>query len=316
MKVFGADEVRAVLSMPKLIDRLEQAFREQYTLPDRQISALPGGGGQRLFVCMCAFSREGSAAVKLASVFPDNEVRGLPSIHATVVIFSNEGAPIAMLDGMAITHLRTAGASALASRYLSRENSEHLVIIGTGALAPTMAEAHCSVRPITKVRVWGRRSDRAARTVAEISHRLGARVDVSVSTSVDVDVAAADVICCCTSSPTPVLAGRWLSPGAFVDLVGSFSPSTREADDVAVARARIFVDTRQGALSEAGDLLDPIARGVIRPESIRGEMSDLVTGRAFGRTTDEEITLFKSVGTAVEDFAAADLVLKESNRRK
>jgi alanine dehydrogenase len=309
MRVIDADQVRARADLPRLIDSLEHAFRGDAVVPQRQVLALPGGNATGQFLVMPAFDADGSAAVKLVTYLPANAGRGLPTIQAAIVAFSPEGTPVAVLDGTMVTRLRTAAASALASSYLSRADSSRLTVVGTGALAPWMAAAHAVVRPIERIDVWGRSPERVAATVDAIRELVGAHVRVDAAAALEESVRAADIVSCATSSPTPLVAGQWLRPGTFVDLVGSFSPSTREADDDAVRRARIFVDTFEGALAEAGDLIDPIARGVIDRERIEGELADLVTGRITGRRTAEEITLFKSVGTALEDLAAAQLLL-------
>lgn len=258
---------------------------------------------------MPAFDAKGAGAVKLSTVSPNNAAQGLPTIQAAIVVFSETGAPIALLDGASVTQLRTAAASALASQYLSREDSAHLVVIGTGALAPYMAAAHCAVRPIARISVWGRRPERTATTVNAMRALVSQHIELSAASSLEDAVATADIVTCATSSATPVLLGRWLRRGVFVDLVGSFSPSRREADDDVVMRSRIFVDTFEGALAEAGDLLDPLARGVLSRERIEGELADLVRGRVAGRNNSDELTLFKSVGTAIEDLAAAQMIV-------
>jgi ornithine cyclodeaminase len=263
---------------------------------------------------MPAFDRGGGGVIKLATVFPENGGRGLPTIQAVLVVFAETGSPVALLDGAMVTRLRTSAASALASSYLSRTNSEHLLVVGTGALAPYMALAHCTVRPIRRVSVAGRREERAIDTAAEI-RSLVAGVEVDVAASLEEAVPAADIISCATSTAQPVLAGRWLRPGAFVDLVGSFSPAKREVDDDTVLRSRLFVDTFEGALAEAGDLLQPLERGLIGRERIEAELADLVSGRASGRRGPHEIILFKSVGTAVEDHAAAKLIVAAAKDR-
>jgi ornithine cyclodeaminase len=310
MQVVDADQVRAGADLSGLIDCLEQAFRGGVTSPQRTILKMPGGAGDRQFLVMPAFAPDGSAAVKLVTCRPDNAGSGLPTVQAAIVAFSQHGSPVAVLDGTMVTRLRTAAASALASKFLSRADSARLTLVGTGALAPWMAAAHAIVRPIERVDVWGRRPARAAATVEAVRGLVASRVEVHAAPSLEESVGAADIVTCATSSPTPLVHGRWLKPGAFVDLVGSFSPSTREGDDDVVRRARLFVDTFEGALAEAGDLLDPIARGVIGRERIEGELADLVRGRVAGRRTAEEITLFKSVGTALEDLAAAQLLLE------
>lgn len=315
MLVLNAEEIRALAPMPRLIERLEKALRSECVVPMRQVSKMPGGSGERLFVSMPAFDMDGGAAIKLATYFPDNQAKGLPTIQAAIVVFSETGAPVALLDGTTVTQLRTGAASSLASKYLSRADSAHLVIVGTGALAPAMAAAHCAVRPITRVSVWGRRPERATATAAAIRPLVSQATEVIVPDSIEDAVATADIVSCATSSPTPVLAGKWLKPGTFVDLVGSFSPSRREADDDVVRRSRIFVDTFEGALAEAGDLIDPLARGVIDRKRIEGELADLVCGRVTGRISADEIILFKSVGTAIEDLAASQLVVAAAQSR-
>jgi alanine dehydrogenase len=309
MRFIDADAVRALAPMAGLIARLEAAFREEWIAPIRQVVSVPGGAGTRVFLSMPAFDPRGSGAVKLLSFFPDNPDRGLPTIQAAIVVFSESGAPVAVLDGRAVTCLRTGAASALASKYLSRSDSAHLLLIGTGALAPYMALGHCAIRPIERITVWGRRSERAESAMHAIRALIAPTVAVAVSEHLEEAVAAADIISCATASSSPVLEGRWLRSGVFVDLVGSFSPTNRESDDEVVSRARIFVDTRAGAFAEAGDILDPLQRGVISKDKILGELSDLVRGRCRGRTHPEEITLFKSVGTAIEDLAAAQLIV-------
>jgi alanine dehydrogenase len=310
MRVIDADQVRTRADLPGLIDCLERAFRDGATVPPRAVLDIPGGSGDGQFLVMPAFAPDGSAAVKLVTYLPGNAGRGLPTVQAAIVAFSEGGTPVAVLDGTTVTRLRTAAASALASKYLSRADSSRLTLAGTGALAPWMAAAHAVVRPIERIDVWGRRAERVAATVEAVRELVKSRVKVRAAPSLDESVRAADIVTCATSSPTPLVEGRWLKPGSHVDLVGSFTPSTREADDEAVRRARIFVDTFEGALAEAGDLLDPIARGVIGRERVEAELADLVRGRVAGRQTVEEITLFKSVGTALEDLAAAWLLLE------
>lgn len=308
MLVLSAEQIRKVALVDRVIDCLEQAFRDDYVVPVRQITKLPGGG-DRLLLCMPAFDHQGAGAVKLSTVISENPSKGLPAIQAVIIVFSADGAPLAVLDGTIVTRLRTGAASGLASRYLSRTDSSHVAIIGTGALAPFMAAAHCAARPIRKVSVCGRSEERSNTTAAAIRELVADGIDVVVAKSIEEAVRAADIVSCATSSSTPVIAGKWLKPGTFVDLVGSFSPAKREADDDVVSRSRIFVDTFDGALAEAGDILDPLARGVIDRHRIEGELADLACGRAHGRANSDEIIVFKSVGTAIEDLAVARLVV-------
>ncbi len=316
MLVLGREEIVSLAPLPRLIDSLEEAFQGDLVAPPRYVGHVPGGTGERLLLLMPAFDGRGAGVVKLATVYPDNDGADVPRIQAAIVVFSERGTPEAVLDGTLVTRLRTGAASALASRYLSRRDSKHLVVVGTGALAPFMAAAHCAVRPIERISVWGRRLDRAHATGEAIRANAPPNVEVLVTESLELAMRDADIVSCSTSSSEPVVRGRWLRPGTFVDLVGSFSPVRREADDDVVRRARLFVDTFEGALTEAGDLLEPLRRGVIERAQIEGELADMVCGRVRGRLSESEITLFKSVGTAVEDLAAARLIVTAALRTR
>ncbi len=309
MRVFRAEEIQKLITPRSLVEVLRRAFQADLVCPPRQIVAVPGSTQQRLCLIMPAFDGSGAGAVKLVTVFPGNAARALPTIQAAILLFSEDGTPVAMLDGTIVTRLRTAAASALASTFLSRQDSAHLVIIGTGSLAPHMAAAHAAVRPIRRISICGRREAAAERTAAAIRLMVKPEVEVLTASSVETAVASADIVSCVTSSATPVLTGRWLREGTFVDLVGGFSPDKREADDDVMRRSRIFVDTFEGAMTEAGDILDPLSRGVIARERVEAELADLVSGRHVGRVTDKELVTFKSVGTAIEDLAAAQAVL-------
>jgi len=309
MLMLDGAAIGRLVSIRQVVDCLEEAFRSDCLVPLRQVVAVPGAEPTRAFVSMPAFDPSGAGVVKIATVFPRNPEKGKPTVQAIIIAFSDLGTPTAILDGNVVTYLRTGAASALASRYLSRLDSAHLVIIGTGELAPTMAAAHCAVRAIRRVSVWGRRRERATATAATIRGRVDPAVRVVVAEALDEAVRTADIVSCATSSAEPVLLGRWVRPGTFLDLVGSFSPATREADDDAVSRARLFVDTFEGALAEAGDVIQPLRSGLIDRSRIEGELADLVQNRVAGRTSPEEITLFKSVGTAIEDLAATRLIV-------
>lgn len=315
MLVLNAEQIRALAPTALLVDALNSAFRAGGVTVVRTPTPMPGGDGDRIFVSMLAMQQSGGSVIKVLTIFPENRSKGLLTVQGAIVMFSETGEPRAVLDGTVITHLRTGAASALASRYLSRKDSSHLVIVGTGALAPSMALSHCAVRPITRISVWGRRPDRAAATAAAISARLPRNISVEAAALLEDAVGSADIVSCSTSSPTPVLQGKWLRSGTHVDLVGSFQPTKRESDDEVVRRSRIFVDTFQGALHEGGDVVEPLLRGVIDRERIEGELADLASGRAVGRVKDDEITLFKSVGTAIEDLTAARLVIDAAERR-
>lgn len=309
MLVLGADQIRALAPTRRVIEALRQVFSKGGVTAVRTPTQLPGDSPDRLFVSMLAMDRDGGPVIKLLTILPENRPKGLLTVQGTIVVFSETGTPLAILDGTTVTHLRTGAASALASEYLSRKDSSHLLIMGTGTMAPIMAVSHCAVRPIRLVSVWGRHSEKAIATAAAIGERVPKNVQVVVTDKIDQTVSSADIISCSTSSPTPILAGKWLKPGAHVDLIGSFQPGKRESDDDVILRARIFVDTFDGALHEGGDVVEPMSRGVIDRSRIEGQLEDLVSGRVKGRSSDDEITMFKSVGSAIEDLATARMVV-------
>jgi ornithine cyclodeaminase len=310
MLVLDADQIRALAPTRRIIEALRETFRRGGVVAVRTPSEMPGGSPDRLFVSMLAMDQVGGPVIKLLTILPENRDKGLTTVQGAIVVFGDTGTPQAILDGTVVTQLRTGAASALASEYLSREDSSHLVVMGTGAIAPVAARSHCAVRPIKRVSVWGRRPEKAAQTAAAIGASVASDVEVVVVDKADEAVASADIVSCSTSSPTPILAGKWLKPGTHVDLIGSFQPTKRESDDDVVRSARIFVDTFQGALHEGGDVVDPLARGIIDRSRIEGELADLASGRVKGRASADEITMFKSVGTAIEDLATARMVVE------
>lgn len=247
--------------------------------------------------------------VKVVNVFPGNSARGLPAVNGTYLLMSGEtGQPLAVLDGSALTTRRTAAASALAAHFLAREDAETLLMIGAGALAPHFIAAHCCIRPIRRVLIWNRTPSAAEVLATRLSTNLGrSNIAISAISDLETGVRQADIISSATISREPLIHGEWLRSGSHIDLVGGFTSQMREADDEVVRRAAIYVDTREGALKEAGDITDPIQRGIITAADVQGELAELCGGQRAGRTTPEQITLFKSVGTALEDLAAAVL---------
>jgi alanine dehydrogenase len=319
LRVITAADIAAALTFPALVESLKQAFRGDVTVPLRHHHTVPQPGrGSATLLLMPAWSAgepaERFLGCKIVTVFPDNAAAKQPSLHGSYLLMSGAtGAPLALMDAAALTAWRTAAASALAATYLAREDAAHLVMIGAGALAPHLVRAHAAVRPIKRVTLWNRTRSRA------ISVAFGLTVsgiDVMVAEADDLEsaVAEADIVCCATLASAPLVRGRWLRPGTHVDLVGGFTPKMREADDETVRRARIYVDTRAGALKEAGDVVIPLRRKVIAKADIRGDLFGLCRGTAKGRTNDKQITLFKSVGTAIEDLAAAILVWRGTDR--
>ena len=306
LPAIGADLVHAALEWRPLVDALREAFVAGVTAPVRSSHEVTGAGDRLLL--MPAWDGRGGLGVKIVTVFPGNRERGLSSVAALYVLMDGAtGHPVALIDGEAMTLRRTGAASALASTCLSRPDSRTLLVVGTGALAPFMAAAHCAVRPIERVLVWGRRADRAARTAAALVAR---GLPAAAVATIDAGLREADIVTCATTSREPLVRGMQVRAGTHVDLVGAFTPDMRESDDELLARAEVFVDTRAGALKEAGDLVMPIAAGAFGRERVRAELAELCAGAHPGRRTRDEITLFKSVGTALEDLAAARLVAR------
>lgn len=310
MLVLDEAETKNKLPFPALINSLNAMFRSGAAAPARHHHAVdvPGEPAATLLL-MPAWVPGRYVGVKLVSVFPGNVTRGLPSIHGSYLLTSGvTGELLAVLDGGELTARRTAAASALASRYLSRKNSAVMLMVGTGRLSLNLIEAHSVVRPINKVMIWGRDAQKA-RELANRAARLG--LEATVADDLAAAAASADVISCATLSEAPLIQGAWLKPGAHLDLIGAFKPSMRESDDEAVKRATIFVDTRAGTLSEAGDIIQPIRAGVISADDIAADLAELAGGAHAGRAREDEITLFKSVGASLEDLAAAMLAVEQ-----
>jgi ornithine cyclodeaminase len=315
LRYIAESELESLLDYPSLVKRLREAFRGDTVAPQRLHYGVPGqgGAGEGTLLLMPAWRSGGAMGVKIATVFPTNTLRDLPAVFASYLLLdAATGEPRALLDGTTLTRRRTAAASALAATYLARPDSRRLLIVGTGALAPHLVLAHAAVRPIREVLVWGRSFAKAA----QLESRL-APSGLRVSATNDLEGAArsVDVISCATLASEPLIQGEWLAPGVHLDLVGGFTPAMREADDEAVRRARLFVDTRSGALREAGDIVQPVQRGVVRAEDVAADLFDLARAAHPGRTASAEITLFKSVGSAIEDLAAAELAFERVSER-
>jgi alanine dehydrogenase len=312
MRLLGLHETRAALPFRQLVEALRDMFAKGCEMPVRHHHTVkvPGEPDATLLL-MPAWQEGGYIGVKTVTVFPGNSARGRMAVNASYALMSAEtGETLAMIDGGELTARRTAAASALAADYLAGKEASHLLVAGTGRLALNLVEAHSSVRPIRRVTIWGR--DRAkAEDVAARATALG--FEAKAAENLEAACAEADIVSCATLSPVPIIKGEWLRPGVHVDLIGAFRPDTRESDDEAVRRSSIFVDTRAGATSEAGDIVIPIRNRVIKADAIVADLYELTRGLHIGRTADGEITLFKSVGAALEDLAGAILAYKSTS---
>jgi ornithine cyclodeaminase/alanine dehydrogenase-like protein (mu-crystallin family) len=307
MRFFSAAEIDAAFDFPDLIDALARAFRGGIEAPLRHRHAIADNEANSLLLMPAWTTGNGARFVgaKILTVYPENAKRGLASTTATYFLMSGDtGFPLAGFDGHELTVWRTAAASALASRYLSRVDASRLLIVGAGSLAPYLARAHAGARPIAEIAIWNRTASRAEKLAAEL--RAGG-FNAQAVTRLEAAARAADIISCATLSTEPLIKGDWLKDGAHLDLVGGFTPAMREADDRAAARARVYVDTR-AALKEAGDIAVPLQHGALREADIRGDLFELCLNKVKGRGSASEITLFKSVGSAIEDLAAAILL--------
>jgi ornithine cyclodeaminase/alanine dehydrogenase-like protein (mu-crystallin family) len=312
MRFFDGAEVDRCLAYPALVDVLEAAFRKGAIAPLRHHHAIAlEARPEATLLLMPAWESApagGETAgrflgVKAVTVFPDNAARGKPAVLGTYLLLSAEtGEALAVMDATRLTAWRTAAASALASRYLSRPDASRLLMVGAGALAPQLIRAHASVRPIREVAIWNRTPGRAHALAAALA---ATGLALSIADDLQAAVGRADIVSTATLSAEPLIRGAWLAPGTHLDCVGAYRPNMRETDDEAVRRARIFVDTRTGALAEAGDIIQPLAAGAIGEDAVLGDLFELTRGAVAGRRTPQEITLFKSVGAAIEDLAAA-----------
>jgi alanine dehydrogenase len=311
MRLINADEVNSALDDRALIEELRGMFRGGCDVPLRHHhNILNPGAADATLLLMPAWQSGEQIGIKLVTVFPDNGRVGLASILGQYLLLDGKtGRPQALIDGVQLTLRRTACASALAADFLARPDASNLVMVGAGALAPHLIRAHAAVRPIRTVMIWNHNSEKAQALAAELKID---GVEISASTELEAAVGAADIVSCATLSPDPLVMGAWLPAGCHLDLVGAFRPDMRECDDTAVTRARIYVDNREGAMVEGGDIAIPLASGVITADDVRGDLFDLTRGLVQGRGDNQngDITLFKSVGTALEDLAAAQLVMR------
>ena len=307
MEIFDAAAIRAGASWPALTDAVATILGDaEAVAPERQVLPLAlSDGAEGSLLMMPAWRAGDVVGVKAVTYFPTNAGSGAPTINAGYMLFDGRsGRLVAVLDGDELTARRTAAVSALAARYLARTDAGRLLVVGTGQLAPNVARAHAHTRTLRSVEIWGRTPGRAGAVVDDLA---GSGLPAVAVDDLEAAVERADLICCVTSATEPLVAGCLLQPGTHLDLIGGFRPDMREADDDAVRRASIFVDTGPGALV-AGDLAQPLAAGVIDESRITADLADLVTGRHRGRTADDEITLFKSAGFALADLATARLV--------
>lgn len=313
MKIIDTIATREALPFKRLIPALKDMFIEGCDVPLRHTHTLDDASGTATgtILIMPAWQPGAYLGIKTVAIFPQNSLRALPSLHSTYILYDAQtGVPLAQIDGNEITSRRTAAASALAASFLAPADARHLLVIGAGRVGSLLPDAYRVVRPIERVTVWDRKAENADAMVQRL-RREG--MDAEVCTNIAVAAARADIVSCATLATEPIVQGAWLSINSHLDLIGSFTPAMREADDACFGGdVRIYVDTGE-ALQKSGELLGPMSRGVFKADDVAGTLADLSRGTVQRRGNTGGRTLFKSVGTALEDLAAAVLVF-ECNR--
>lgn len=310
MLLLSEEQTRDALPFAELIDALDEMFRVGCVMPRRHHHDMEvPGEPDATMLLMPAWVPGKFSGVKVVNVMPGNSDRNLPAVAAQYLLSDGQtGEMLALIDGGELTARRTAAASALASRYLSRKDARHLLVLGTGRVALNLVAAHMAVRPIEEVTIWGRSNSSAVRLVAAIEAQHG--IKATASEDLDEALKTADIISAATLSSDPLVQGRLVKPGAHVDLVGAFKPTMRESDDELVKRAEVYVDTREGCLAEGGDIFQPLQSGLISEAQIKADLFDLCRNMHPGRSSNEAVTMFKSVGAALEDLAGAMLAYR------
>ena len=309
MQIINSEQTRARLPFSALVKALRAMFIEGCEVPARHIHSIDTTGEAATMLLMPAWKKGGRLGLKLVNVFPSNAGTGIPALHTSYLLYdASTGVPLAQIDGNEITSRRTAAASALAASMLANESARRMLVVGAGRVASLLPDAYRAVRDIRNVDVWD-----IDRTLAEkMVIRLRADgFDAKVAGSLEGAARQADIITCATLSREPLIRGAWLQPGVHLDLIGGFTPEMRESDDDCYRNTRVFIDTEE-ALLKAGDLLSPIQAGVLSRQDVLATLGDLCSKRYPGRQSKSDITVYKSVGTALEDLAAACLVYDAS----
>jgi ornithine cyclodeaminase len=305
MKIVDSAGTRQALPFDALIEAIARMFVNGCQVPPRHVHTVGDGKGAQGTVLIMPAWHGDYMGIKTVNIFPGNAARGKPGLHSTYILYSAAtGEPLAQMDGNEITSRRTAAASALAARHLVRRGARRLVVAGSGRVASLIPEAYLAVLPIEDVTIWSRNPEAAGRLAGELNL---AGCSVRASADLAQAVRRADIVSCATLATAPIIQGEWLAPGSHLDLIGGFTPAMREADDACFTGSRLYVDTVE-ALQKSGDLLGPMSRGVFAPEDVAGTLESICRTPA-GRREDPQLrTVFKSVGTALEDLAAAILV--------
>ncbi len=308
MLIISDDKIKEHLGYAGLIESLRNIFLSDYTMPLRHHHFYTTPEGLENTLILMPVWNQDYIGMKQVTVAPGNAQLGIPSIFARYILSdARTGQPLAMMNAAELTSRRTACTSALAANYLSRKDAKNLLIVGSGKVAQHLGQAYAAIRDLESIEVWARNKEKMAELVQDLQSK---GLPAKESNNLEASVRNADIVSCATLSETPVILGDWVKPGTHLDMIGSHKPNTRETDNVAIRKSTIFVDSRMGALHETGELAIPIAQGIISEEDVKADITELIRGIHGGRSSEEEITLFKSAGLGVEDLAAALMVFK------
>jgi len=311
MLIIDTEQTRRALAFPDVIAALRDAFQAGASVPPRHVHSIESGGARGTSLIMPAWNEQGYFGVKVINIFPENTRQGLPGLHAVYSLYSaRTGVPLAQVDGDVVTVWRTAGAAALGASYLARPDARVLLIVGSGRIAGLLAPAMRAVRPIERVLVWNVRPEGARALAASLAAQ---GFDAQAVEALEPAVRQADIVSCATLSIEPLVRGAWLRPGTHLDLIGSFKPDMKETDPACFDGTEVYVDTDE-APTKSGDLLAAFEAGVLAPAAIRGTLADLISGQAPGRTAASQVTVFKAVGSALEDLTLAAMVYEAHSR--
>lgn len=309
MRVITAEEVHAALKYPDLVDALQDAYSKAFSMPPRQVYLLDDDESNHDAFAILPSWNQQVIGVKAFTYFP-NPKPGNKSLYSQILLFNRDGGqPLALVDGTSVTFWRTAGISGLATRFLSRPDSETMLLLGTGNLAPYLIKANGSVRDLKRVLVWGRDAAKAQSVIDGVRLDLP-DVEFSVASDLSEACGQADIIVSATGSHEPLVSGDWVQPGTHTDFIGNHHATKRECDSKLIAKSKVYVDSRVNAFKEAGEILVPISEGVFSKEDVVGELTEMCAGSVPLRESADQITLFKSIGMAMSDLVGASCVFR------
>lgn len=310
MKIISAEQVHKAMKYPQFIDVLQEGYAGKYSMPPRQVFLLDDAPGQHDAFAVLPSWNENLIGLKAFTYFPQNPGPEYKSLYSQILLFDRaHGEPLALVDGVSVTYWRTAGISGLATKLLARKDAKHLLLLGTGNLATYIIRAQVSVRDLTHVRVWGRNPAKAQAVIDQVEGEYPS-IAFSVVNNVEDACGASDIIVAATGSHEPLVLGDWVTPGTHTDFIGNHHATKRECDTDLVLKSKVYADSYHNCFREAGEVLVPISEGVFRKEDVIGELPEMCAGAVPLRESEEDITLFKSIGMAYSDLLGAGSVYR------